>query len=1324
MVLVAQASPAGLRPALCRLLAELGEVQVRLRAPELAALSPGSVALLRVVPEDILWLNYNRPLVSERRLKLVLWAEGDVASAMRAQAPDFFDWISHVLPCPRLTPGFALAGVKALRPRSSARWDGDGLVAALHSAGQESMVVFEDASRHYRSLQRAARSAASGVCWTAVDRARRLHRARWAMAEGRVDGPCLLLDAAMATPGWVSLHARCQDWSEAAAALAEAGVPEPARVAALLGLEPEAVRLRAELSRLGAAPPEAPSLDPLADEGARLAEHAASLPGQPLTIPPSLAQRAGLPRPEAAPTTALERRVDALAEALRVAEEASAEPWLKASREALDLGHPDAALTWAQRAARLADTPERIALAEQALGLARLALGDVSTLPDPSEQISRPLALPDLSLAERGRTQLHLAFVALTRGDLPRAEATFEELLLTLDDVEAHKGLRGAAKGGLGRIALARGALTKARALAEAALSAAPEPRQADSAAAGLLAELLLHEGHAAQAVAAADAHLTAVSAALGEEHPAALRALRLRAEARLAAGDAALALLDAQRAVRLGDEVQGVDHPDLARARVTLGQALALSGRQDEAIRTIEMAISSAERALPADHLELTRAREALAAALQREGTLLVPAAPPPPPAAEPAAALERELTRAPVVLSDEAPETRSSVFDEEADDQAQTPSPRPPARPTLSAPAAPLPAGGGSLPRSKSLGSSSSVNVEAVNFTRKALTAQMRAAYAQRDALAAQGAEVQEAEQEIVSLRKSLRRGPVLQVGELLGQGRYELLERVGQGGFAAVWRALDRETSKVIALKVLHPHWADQPSRRDRFIRGAQVMRRLDHPHLLRVLSDAQEEDGFWFFAMEHLPGGDLSQALAAGRLGPARAIEAVLEVGEALAVAHKSGVIHRDVKPANILFDAAGRAYLSDFDLVESLERSATLSLGGMGTFLYAAPELLDADPRPSPRADVYSLAMVALTCYRGGQDPPAPSLGVMRVLNDTRAPLAVKELLRRALSTDPSQRPADAGAFVEALRDALHDHHGQAGAEELYLLPPPPQPAPPAPPPSAAAPSLSAPRRWALVASTMLAALAGWGVGRVMTDPLQVVTPLPSIAVEAPAEGVAPPELDAATTQGLTSARTFNAPSMALTAPILFAPVTPQGGALLMSVTEVTNTQWDALRDDNPSLKPSSHLPVTGVSAQAAMEFANALSKAEGLTPAYVIDEEGGVTLDPSADGYRLPTLDEWEAARAQSAPERLDPKGPTRAARGDTTPERLTGLGSNAAEWVWTDDGPALAGRSWLNPDGALRRPKTPPRDAGVRLVRPTPAAEAPKPRLVTGPEP
>jgi len=120
MVLVAQASPAGLRPALCRLLAELGEVQVRLRAPELAALAPGSVALLRVVPEDILWLNYNRPLVSERRLKLVLWAEGEVASAMRAQAPDFFDWISHVLPCPRLTPGFALAGVKALGPRSTA----------------------------------------------------------------------------------------------------------------------------------------------------------------------------------------------------------------------------------------------------------------------------------------------------------------------------------------------------------------------------------------------------------------------------------------------------------------------------------------------------------------------------------------------------------------------------------------------------------------------------------------------------------------------------------------------------------------------------------------------------------------------------------------------------------------------------------------------------------------------------------------------------------------------------------------------------------------------------------------------------------------------------------------------------------------------------------------------------------------------------------------------------------------------------------------------------------------------------------------------------
>ncbi|MCK6519055.1 bifunctional serine/threonine-protein kinase/formylglycine-generating enzyme family protein, partial [Myxococcota bacterium] len=659
-----------------------------------------------------------------------------------------------------------------------------------------------------------------------------------------------------------------------------------------------------------------------------------------------------------------------------------------------------------------------------------------------------------------------------------------------------------------------------------------------------------------------------------------------------------------------------------------------------------------------------------------------------------------------------------------EEADDPTQSDSsPRATPRPTLSAPAAPPPPAGGSLPMSKSLGSSASLNLEAVSYTRKALTAQMRAAYAQRDALAAQGAEVVEAEQEIVSLRKSLRRGPVLQAGELLGQGRYELLERIGQGGFAAVWRALDRETNKIVALKVLHPHWADQPSRRDRFVRGAQVMRTLNHPHLLRVLSDAQEEDGFWFFAMEHLPGGDLAQALAAGRLGPTRAIEAVLEVGEALSVAHQAGIIHRDVKPANILFDASGRAYLSDFDLVESLNRSATLSLGGMGTFLYAAPELLDADPHPSPRADVYSLGLVALTCYRGGQDPPAPSLGVMRVLNDTSAPVAVKALLRRALSTDPDQRPADAGAFVEALRDALHDHADQAGAEELYTLPAP-RPAEPTPIESMAKPRpRSTTWRLALVAFTLFGVMTGWGIGRVMTDPIQLISAVPTAPTEAPPEGRLPEDVDAGAAPGLRT-QTYNAPSMALTAPILFTQVQSGETTLLMSVTEVTNTQWDALRDDNPSLKPSSHLPVTGVSAQAAMEFANALSKAEGLTPAYVIDETGGVTLDPTSNGYRLPTLAEWEAARAQSAPERLDTKGPTRAVRADTPPEHLVGIGSNAAEWVWTDDGLALAGRSWLNPDGALRQPKATPRDAGVRLVRPTPSAAPPEPPTPMGPEP
>ncbi len=222
----------------------------------------------------------------------------------------------------------------------------------------------------------------------------------------------------------------------------------------------------------------------------------------------------------------------------------------------------------------------------------------------------------------------------------------------------------------------------------------------------------------------------------------------------------------------------------------------------------------------------------------------------------------------------------------------------------------------------------------------------------------------------------------------------GKYEIIEELGQGGFATVYRARDPTLGRDVALKVLDPFLMRDPVLVERFRREARAAARLRHPNIVTLYEIGQEE-GALFIAMELLPGPSLKEIIAEEAPLPVdRAVALLRPLAEALDYAHAQGTIHRDIKPSNVILDDWGRPRLTDFGLVKAAEESQsvaltmTLSQSGMtlGTPTYMSPE--QADPkRAAPvdsRADLYSLAVVAYEMLTGqvpfrGETPwPSPS----------------------------------------------------------------------------------------------------------------------------------------------------------------------------------------------------------------------------------------------------------------------------------------------------------------------------------------------------------
>ena len=283
---------------------------------------------------------------------------------------------------------------------------------------------------------------------------------------------------------------------------------------------------------------------------------------------------------------------------------------------------------------------------------------------------------------------------------------------------------------------------------------------------------------------------------------------------------------------------------------------------------------------------------------------------------------------------------------------------------------------------------------------------------------------------------------------VGRML-DGRYAVTARIAHGGMATVYLAMDTRLDREVALKVMHAELARDDDFVRRFIGEAKSVARLSHQNVVAVFD--QGADGrFLYLAMEYVPGRTLKEMLRErGRFSPAAALEIMTGVLDGLAAAHASGIVHRDVKPENVLLTADGRVKVADFGLARAQAAAAHTRAGLLiGTVAYLPPEQVTGEAI-GPRSDVYSAGVLLFELLAGrqpfsgdnplaiayqhvNQDVPVPSSVVPGI------PAPVDQLVLAATSRDPALRPADAGEFVRAVRRVREDLGERSGLTGVTL----------------------------------------------------------------------------------------------------------------------------------------------------------------------------------------------------------------------------------------------------------------------------------------------
>ncbi|HQR47101.1 MAG TPA: serine/threonine-protein kinase, partial [Thermoanaerobaculia bacterium] len=258
-----------------------------------------------------------------------------------------------------------------------------------------------------------------------------------------------------------------------------------------------------------------------------------------------------------------------------------------------------------------------------------------------------------------------------------------------------------------------------------------------------------------------------------------------------------------------------------------------------------------------------------------------------------------------------------------------------------------------------------------------------------------------------------------------------RYRVVKLLGRGGMGAVYRCRDEELQRDVALKVIRPEIAADPDVLDRFKREIQLSSRITHRNVLRVY-DLGEADGVRFLTMEFVEGDDLSNLLRkAGSFPVSRLVHLFRQVCEGLKAAHDEGVVHRDLKPQNVMVDAEDRVHLTDFGLAKNLGGTAMTELGAvMGTPAYMSPEQVRGEA-VDRRADIYSLGVILYEMASGQTPFSGGSVYEVMMRRLTTAPKPITELnasipaylrkiMERCLAVDPAARYQTVGEILQDL----------------------------------------------------------------------------------------------------------------------------------------------------------------------------------------------------------------------------------------------------------------------------------------------------------------
>ncbi len=263
----------------------------------------------------------------------------------------------------------------------------------------------------------------------------------------------------------------------------------------------------------------------------------------------------------------------------------------------------------------------------------------------------------------------------------------------------------------------------------------------------------------------------------------------------------------------------------------------------------------------------------------------------------------------------------------------------------------------------------------------------------------------------------------------------GKYQIIQEIGRGGMGVVYKGYDPILKRTVAIKLLAPHLIWEKEFVDRFERESRAAAQLDHPNIIHIF-DVGQEESHYYLVMSYLSGPSLKQLLGErGRLSPTEAQPILRQLANALDYAHGKGLVHRDVKSANVMFNELGQAVLTDFGLVKAAQESKLTSYGAfMGTPQYMAPEQAKGE-NVDGRADQYALGIIAFevltgkvpfdadttpaVLYKQVNDSPPAATELCRDL-----PPAIESVLGRALAKSPAGRYASCTEFVKALEQAL------------------------------------------------------------------------------------------------------------------------------------------------------------------------------------------------------------------------------------------------------------------------------------------------------------